>query len=208
MGSLCHWGTFYTTCFFVPTYINKDCFQIHCNACLIVLPNISLCKVLTERLLEKSETMHWSVLKASKQAFKEQTAQMLPPSLSLEWMISNRNPPTNCTLSSFIMFTTWLDGEQSCDLVFAFTVYSIVQCLWKRQKSLEYCALSLFLLLWNVTVQFELCILKIHSFLLYIYLYVFMYVCTEKKENKCLFFIMSLHVLITKCVLSFTLFVL
>lgn len=63
-------------------------------------------------------------------------------------------------------------------------MYNIVQCLckMKTKNSLKYCAMSSALLLWNVTVQFDLCILKIHFFTS-IYLYVLLYVCTEKKEN-------------------------
>lgn len=80
--------------------------------------------------------------------------------------------------SSFVMFTaarTDSTGrkQQLCDLISAFTVYNIVQCLWKMANSLEYCAMSS-VLLWNVTEQFDLCILKIHSFLL---LYIYMCPC-------------------------------
>lgn len=98
------------------------------------------------------------------------------------------------------MFTADSMGTSHVIYFFAFTVYNIVQCLWKRQKSLKYCALFLFLLWWNVPVQFQLCILKIHSFLLlYIYMCLCMFVQEEKKR---LFFIWSLHVLITMCLSS------
>lgn len=83
-----------------------------------------------------------------------------------------------------------------CDLISAFTVYDIVQCVWKKANSLEYCAMSSVLLLWNVTVQFDLCILKIHSFLL---LYIYMCPCmfVQKKKTNVYFLYLSLHVLIS-----------
>ena len=111
------------------------------------------------------------------------------------WMndFKRKSNKKNCTLSSFVMFTAaWTDSagrnQQLCDLISAFTVYNTVQCLWKKANSLEYCALSSVLLLWNVTVQFYLCILKIHSFLL---LYIYMCPCmfVQKKKRMSIFYI-------------------
>lgn len=119
------------------------------------------------------------------------------------WMSDFKKKSTNkdCTLTSFVMFTAvWTDStgrnQQLCDLISAFTVYSNVQCLWKKANSLEYCALSPVLLLWNVTVQFDLCILKIHSFLL---LYIYMCPCmfVQNKKRNVYFLYLSLHVLIS-----------
>lgn len=75
-------------------------------------------------------------------------------------------------------------------------VYSVCGKLNKttkqtKKKKQSHLNIVLRLLFWydgNVTVQFDLCILKIHSFLL---LYIYMCPCmfVQKKENKCLFFI-------------------
>lgn len=132
----------------------------------------------------------WGDLKASKRALQEQIARLLLRSpRKVAWMSDFKQKSTNrnCTLSSFVMFTAaWTDStgrnQQLCDLISAFTVYNIVQCLWKTANSLEYCALlSPVLLWWNVTVQFDLCILKIHSFLL---LYIYMCPCMFVQKKK------------------------
>ena len=53
------------------------------------------------------------------------------------------------------------------------------------------------LLLWNVTVQFDLCILKIHPFLL-LYIFICVHVCLyRKRKQMSIFYICHLHVLIS-----------
>lgn len=61
---------------------------------------------------------------------------------------------------------------------------------------LEYCAMSPVLLLWNVTVQFDLCILKILFF--YFYIFICVHVCLYRKRKQNVYFLyLSLHVLIS-----------
>lgn len=93
----------------------------------------------------------------------------------------------------FLMFTaawTCSSGRnQDCVIQFLLLQCTILYSICEKwQHSLEYCAMSSVLLLWNVTVQLDLCILKIHSFLLLLYIYM-CHVCLYRKENKCLFFI-------------------
>lgn len=186
-------------------------FLVHCNACLVCFYQISFFAVQrwearreksTEALKTRSGWLDG--IKAS--AFKNRLLSYyysLPESCLNEWFqmeIHWQKKKKNCTLSSFVMFTAaWTDStgrnQQLCDLISAFTVYNIVQCVWKKANSLEYCAMSPVLLLWNVTVQFDLCILKIHSFLL---LYIYMCPCmfVQKKKANVYFLYLSLHVLI------------
>lgn len=184
--------------FFVPTYINFMMFLVHCNACLVYFTKYPpLCSVLADS--KKSKARHWNCdwgdwgIKASTRTTDCSVVITVSPKVA--WMSHFKRKSNNkyCILSSFVMFTAaWTDStgrnQQLCDLISAFTVYNIVQCLWKMANSLEYRAMSSVLLLWNVTVQFDLCILKIHSFLL---LYIYMCPCmfVQKRKQMSIFYI-------------------
>lgn len=153
------------------------------------------------RLAEKSKTRHWSCdwgdLKASKQALQEQIAHLLLQSLRklLEWMISNGNLPTK--LYPFFICNVYSNVSRlhrekpivvwSNFLLLQCTIlYSV--CEKKGKLTWILCYVSCFVIMECNCTIWPL-YFKNTLFFTSIYLYVSMYVCTEK-ENKCLFFIL------------------
>lgn len=83
--------------------------------------------------------------------------------------------------SSFVLFTD--ASRRTVNVISSYTVQQMYSVCEEKTASLEYRASSHVLLSWNVTVQMDLCILKIHSF---VFLYIYMCPCmfVQKKKKK------------------------
>lgn len=192
--------------FSVPTYkLHDDCFMFTVMLVLIFFFFFAISPLLefnSRRLGESVKCCSVIVIEVTLSHVNKRFRNRLPccdDSLFKSCLLQMESRQKYCTRSSFsnvyssVNRLQW-EKPRLCDQISAFPVYNIVQHLWKMATfTWILCYVLCFVIMECNCATWPL-YFKNTLFFTSIYLYVSMYVCTEKKTNV-YFFYLSMHVL-------------